>query len=34
VREECDILVRLPMKGRVGSLNVTAAGAVLRYRVL
>jgi len=34
VREECDILVRLPMKGRVGSLNVTAAGAVLLYRVL
>jgi 23S rRNA (guanosine2251-2'-O)-methyltransferase len=27
----CDILVRIPMKGQVASLNVAAAGAILLY---
>lgn len=29
----CDLLVTLPMRGRVGSLNVAAAGAVVCYEV-
>lgn len=33
VRERCDQLVRLPMRGRVQSLNVSAAAAVLLYEV-
>ncbi len=31
VRETCDLLVRLPMHGRVGSLNAGVAGAVALY---
>lgn len=31
VREECDFLVSLPMYGRVNSLNVGAAGAILMH---
>jgi 23S rRNA (guanosine2251-2'-O)-methyltransferase len=34
VRELCDILVRLPMRGRVNSLNVSVATGVLAYEVL
>lgn len=34
VRERCDYLVRLPMRGRVGSLNAAVAGALLIYEVL
>lgn len=34
VREKCDFLVRLPMAGRVGSLNAAVAAAVLLYEVL
>ncbi|MDQ7820051.1 MAG: 23S rRNA (guanosine(2251)-2'-O)-methyltransferase RlmB [Armatimonadota bacterium] len=34
VREHCDQLVRLPMRGRVQSLNVSAAAAVLLYEVV
>lgn len=34
VREACDRLVRLPMLGRVGSLNAAAAAAVLLYEAL
>ncbi len=34
VRETCDILVRIPMVGRVASLNVAAATAALLYEVL
>jgi 23S rRNA (guanosine2251-2'-O)-methyltransferase len=33
-REHCDVLVRLPMRGRVGSLNVSVAGGVLLYEVV
>lgn len=34
VARTCDLLVTIPMRGRVGSLNVAAAGAVLFYEVL
>jgi 23S rRNA (guanosine2251-2'-O)-methyltransferase len=40
VREQCDLVVSLPVKGRVGSLNASAAlaaalyGFVLRGRVV
>lgn len=34
VRENCDFLVRIPMKGGVSSLNASAAGAILLYEVL
>ena len=33
VARACDVLVSIPMAGRVGSLNVSAAGAVLCYEV-
>lgn len=31
VVESCDLLVRLPMRGRISSLNVSAAGSILLY---
>jgi 23S rRNA (guanosine2251-2'-O)-methyltransferase len=31
VRKTCDLVVRIPMLGRVGTLNVAAAGAVALY---
>ncbi|MGH7314763.1 MAG: 23S rRNA (guanosine(2251)-2'-O)-methyltransferase RlmB [Candidatus Rokuibacteriota bacterium] len=34
VAKTCDFLVSLPMRGRLGSLNVSAAAAVLCYEVL
>lgn len=34
VRERCDLLVRLPMRGRLASLNVSVAAGVLLYEVL
>ncbi|MBR1885197.1 MAG: 23S rRNA (guanosine(2251)-2'-O)-methyltransferase RlmB, partial [Schwartzia sp.] len=34
VRETCDLLVRIPMLGKINSLNVSVAGAVLMYEVL
>ena len=34
VREKCDALVSIPMRGRVSSLNASAAAAVLMYEVL
>ena len=33
-RQSCDLLVSLPMRGHVGSLNVSAAAAVLAYEWL
>lgn len=33
VARRCDLLVRIPLRGRVGSLNVAAAGAALLYEV-
>jgi 23S rRNA (guanosine2251-2'-O)-methyltransferase len=34
ISHECDYLVRIPMKGKISSLNVSVAGAVLLYEVL
>ncbi|MFZ5596968.1 MAG: 23S rRNA (guanosine(2251)-2'-O)-methyltransferase RlmB [Bacillota bacterium] len=34
VREKCDFLVRLPMVGRVESLNASVAAALIMYEVL
>ena len=34
VREVCDALVRVPVRGRVSSLNVAAAAAVAMYEVM
>ena len=34
VEESCDFLVRIPMKGRISSLNASAAAAVLLYEAL
>ena len=31
VREKCDFLVKLPMRGRVGSLNAATAGSIVLY---
>ncbi len=33
VARACDVLLSIPMAGRIGSLNVSAAGAVLCYEV-
>jgi 23S rRNA (guanosine2251-2'-O)-methyltransferase len=34
IRENCDFLVRIPMKGQISSLNASAAAAVLIYEAL
>ena len=34
VRDACDDLVSLPVRGRIDSLNVSAAAAVLMYEIL
>lgn len=34
VKEQCDFLVRIPMKGKVNSLNVSVAGSLLLYEIL
>jgi 23S rRNA (guanosine2251-2'-O)-methyltransferase len=34
VRESCDYLVRLPMRGRIGSLNAAVAGSIALYAAL
>jgi 23S rRNA (guanosine2251-2'-O)-methyltransferase len=33
VRERCDLIVSIPMRGRVSSLNVAAAAALATYEV-
>jgi 23S rRNA (guanosine2251-2'-O)-methyltransferase len=33
VREHCDLLVNLPMRGHVGSLNAAIAGSVVLYEI-
>ncbi|MGE4284227.1 MAG: 23S rRNA (guanosine(2251)-2'-O)-methyltransferase RlmB [Clostridia bacterium] len=34
VKEKCDFLVKIPMKGEIASLNASVAGAVLMYEVV
>jgi 23S rRNA (guanosine2251-2'-O)-methyltransferase len=34
VREHCDVLVRLPMLGKIASLNISVAAAVVLYEVV
>ncbi|MEM5816308.1 MAG: RNA methyltransferase, partial [Desulfitobacterium hafniense] len=34
VKETCDEIVSLPMKGRINSLNASVAGSILMYEVL
>jgi len=31
VRETCDILIRLPMRGKISSLNAAVAGSIALY---
>lgn len=33
VREHCDVLIRVPMRGHVGSLNAAVAGSVALYEI-
>ena len=32
-KENCDLLVKIPMVGKINSLNASAAGAVLLYEI-
>ena len=34
VKEKCDVLVKIPMKGKVSSLNASVAASILMYEVL
>jgi 23S rRNA (guanosine2251-2'-O)-methyltransferase len=34
VREHCDILVRIPMMGKIASLNISVAAAVVLYEAV
>ena len=34
VREMCDLLLRLPMRGQIDSLNASVAGGIALYAVL
>ncbi len=34
VKDKCDFLVRIPMRGRVSSLNASVAGAVILYEAM
>ena len=34
VREQCDFLVSIPMRGRLNSLNASAAAAVVLYEAV
>jgi 23S rRNA (guanosine2251-2'-O)-methyltransferase len=34
VREHCDALVRIPMLGKIGSLNVSVAAGIVLYEVV
>lgn len=34
VRERCDLMVRLPMKGRLNSLNASVAAGIIIYEIL
>jgi len=32
VAEKCDLLLHIPMRGRIGSLNVSVAGSIVLYQ--
>ena len=32
-REHCDLLIRIPMRGHIGSLNAAVAGSVALYEI-
>jgi len=34
IRRRCDLFVRIPMKGAIGSLNAAVAGSILVFEVL
>jgi len=34
IAEECDFLVKIPMKGKISSLNASVAGAILMYETV
>lgn len=34
VKEQCDFVVKLPMRGKINSLNASVAGSVLMYEIL
>lgn len=34
IRQECDFLISIPMRGRIASLNVAVAGGILLYELL
>ncbi len=34
VKEHCDLIARVPMRGELGSLNVSVACGVLTYEIL
>ena len=34
VREQCDFLVSIPMRGKVNSLNASAAAAIVLYEAV
>jgi len=34
VKEKCDYVVKIPMKGNISSLNASVAGAVIMYEVM
>jgi len=34
VRERCDVLVRIPLRGHLSSLNVSVAAGVILYEAL
>ena len=34
VRKNCDVMVNIPMKGRISSLNASAAASILLYEAV
>ena len=34
VRESCDFVLSLPMKGKISSLNASVAGAIVMYEIM
>lgn len=33
-KEKCDVLIKIPMVGKISSLNASVAGGILMYEVL